>query len=276
MAIMNLRILMMAGIVVGLTACNMENTTKSRGPITLGDSSTIVTETDPEALRDLVPDLRIPEEPNADTVAPALASQDSSTKAPEKPALEPSTAVSGKGLNVAFRELTIFIPDISTRSYSKADLKKARSATYALTDGKLAGAKMQVSGATITGISQRYETIITLQKGGKELPLESLGKYTSAWQTLAGSQGSYLISGLEPGKLGFKQASAASIRNAVQQAARRQRISRSETQEWVSTARNIRAANQPPAKVVLRSVMWRIEGKDAAGKSFTKELRIDL
>ena len=48
------------------------------------------------------------------------------------------------------------------------------------------------------------------------------------------------------------------------------------TQEWLNTAKNVRAANQAPAKVVLRSVMWRIEGKDAGGKNFNKELRIDI
>ena len=271
---MNLRILMMAGLVVGLTACNMENTTKSRGPITLGDSSTIITETDPEALTDLVPDLQIVEDNGKDMVA--VASKDSAITTPAKATTATPAAVLGKGLNVAFKELTIFIPDIATRNYGKADLQKARSATYELTGGKLAGAKLQVSGATVTSVSQRYETVIMLQKGRDELPLESLGKYTSAWQALSGAQGSYVITGLEPSKLGFKQASAATIRNAVQQTARRQRLNRSETQEWQNVARNIRAANQAPAKVVLRSVMWRIEGKDAAGKSFNKELRIDV
>ena len=268
---MKLRILISAGIVGGLMACNMEQTAKSRGPITLGDSTSIVTETDPEALRDLVPDLQISEDRAVDTVVAAV--PDTATAAP---APKPVAAPIGKGLNVAFKEVTVFIPDIVTRTFSKADLQKARSATYELTSGKLPGARMQVSGATVSSVSQRYETVTVLEKGAEELPLESLGKYSSAWQALSGGQGTYTLGGLEPSKLGFKQASAATIRNAVQQAARRKRLSRAATQDWMNAARNVRAANQAPAKVVLRSVMWRIEGKDAAGKSFTKELRIDV
>jgi branched-subunit amino acid aminotransferase/4-amino-4-deoxychorismate lyase len=65
--------------------------------------------------------------------------------------------------------------------------------------------------------------------------------------------------------------SPSALRNAVQQAARRQRLNRSDTQEWLDAVRNVRSANQSPATVVLRSVMWRIEGK-----GFSKELRIDL
>src|SRR5690606_4351510 len=128
-----------------------------------------------------------------------------------------------------------------TRSYSKPDLQKARSATYELTGGNLPGAKLQTTGGTVSKVSQRYETMIVLKRGNDELPLESLGKYTSAWQALSGSKGTYTIAGLEPSKLGFKRASATAIRNAVQQAARKQRLSRQKTQEWLNAVRNMRA-----------------------------------
>lgn len=272
---MNVRSLLILLTAVCFAACDREPTAQSRGPIILGDSSTIVTETDPKALQDLVPDLQPPggtdngaDMPAADTATPTTAV--AATPAPA------AAAPVGNGLSVSFKEVTLSIPGITTRSYGRPDLQKARSATYELTGGKLAGARLQVSGGTPTKVTQRYETIIVVEKGNEHLPLESLGKHTSAWQTLSGSRGSYLIAGLEPSRLGFKQATPAAIRNAVQQAARKKRLSRQDTQEWLNAVKNIRAANQAPAAVALRSVSWRVEGKDAAGKSFSKELRIDV
>jgi hypothetical protein len=268
---MNVRILL-AVLAMSLAACTGEEPAQSRGPIILGDSSTIVTETDPEALRDLVPDLQ-PVIHTEQTAGQELAAPPADTATRPAEAAKPQP---GDGLTVAFKEVTLFIPGIKTRSYGRADLQKARSATYELTDGKLAGARMQASGGTVSKVSQRYETMIVLKHGSEQLPLESLGKYTSAWQALRESGNAYAIAGLEPSKLGFKQVSATAIRNAVQQAARKQRLNRKETQEWTAAARNVRSASQAPADVILRSVSWRVEGKDAAGKAFTKELRIDM
>lgn len=269
----NTRILPAILILVCLTACTGEHPAKSRGPIVLGDSSTIVTETDPMALQDEVPDLKpiiatnnetIEVPPAHDTIAP-------NPPAPAQAANAEVQPPAGTGLTVAFKEVTLFIPGITTRSYGKPDLQQARGASYELTGGHLAGTQLRTSAGAVTKVSQRYETMIVLEKGSEQLPLESLGKYTSAWQQLTASRGGYPITGLEPAKLGYKQATPAAIRNAVDAAARRGRLSRKTLQEWQGAAKNVRAVNTPPARVVLRSVMWRVEGK-----GFSKELRIDI
>jgi len=54
------------------------------------------------------------------------------------------------------------------------------------------------------------------------------------------------------------------------------RMSRNEIADWQDFARRVRNANQAPATIVLRMVSWRIEGKDARGKTFNKEVRMDL
>jgi len=47
-------------------------------------------------------------------------------------------------------------------------------------------------------------------------------------------------------------------------------------QEWVNSLHNVRSLDQKPLFVVLRSVMWKIDGKDAQGKIFSKQLRVDI
>jgi len=272
---MHLRIISALLFICVLAACKDRGSSKSHGPIVLGDSNTIVTENDPNALHDQVTDLQ-PLLPT-DQEQPAAEEKPVAVVANVPPPQTPNTAVpTGSGLQVPFKELSIFIPGIKTRTYGKPDFQTARGASYELIEGTLAGSKLVMTGGTINKVSQRYSTMVQLDDGTEKLNLESLGRYMSDWQPLPGANGNYLISGLDPSKLSFKETTPASIRNAVQQAARKKRLDRNDTQEWLDAVRKVRSVNQAPSRVTLRSVMWRIEGKDAKGKSFNKELRIDF
>lgn len=267
---MNLRILFPVIIIAGLLSCKSERSTKSRGPIVLGDSSTIVTETNTALLQDQVPDLKPVLSSDEDTSG-ETADTTHTQPAAGTPTNSESGAAPQGGLVAAFKEVTLNIPGISPRSYSKADLQKARGATYELTGGNLNGAQLRISGGQVTKVSQRCQTVLMLKDGSDKLVLESLPKYTSDWEVLNGSGGVYKISGLNANELEYKMPSANALRNAVQQAARRARLNRQDTKDWLDAVRNLRSANQAPATVVLRSVMWRVEGK-----GFNKELRIDV
>jgi hypothetical protein len=252
-----------------LTACNSNRNSKSRGPIVLGDSSTIVTETNTALLQDQVHDLK----PviNSDEETGAKTKDTAASQQPAASADAPAQAAPTGGLVAQFKEVTLNIPGITTRTYGKTDLQKARAATYELTTGSLSNAQLRISGGQVTKVSQRYQTMLKLKDGGDELVLESLPKQTSDWEVLNGSNGIYTISGLNANQLEYELPSGNALRNAVQQAARRAHLNRSDTQEWLDAVRNLRSANQSPAAVILRSVMWRIEGK-----GFNKELRIDV
>ena len=70
---------------------------QNHGPIVLGDSSTIVTETDPQKLKDLVTDLQpvIPVPENKDTTEnkpPAADTSKKTTAAAATPAVQPAQA----------------------------------------------------------------------------------------------------------------------------------------------------------------------------------------
>jgi len=279
-SVFSLKSIAVALLAISLASCGNDRSQKSHGPIVLGDSASIVTETDPALLQDRVVDLNpVLKSEEADTLASSSAApQDTVAVAatPEKPAPQVAApaAPQGKGLNAAFSEVTVFIPNIETKTYGKQDLSKARGATYELTGGNLAGNQIRTGAGTVTRVMQRYQTVFAVQNGREQVNLESLGNYTSGWETLKGGNGTYTIAGLDPNKLQFKDLSANSIRNAVQQTARRDRMSRKETQQLLDATRNVRSTDG--GKVKLRSVSWRIEGKDARGRSFSKELRIDI
>lgn len=247
-----------------LAACG-ERDSSSRGPIVLGDSSTIVTENDPTLLQDLVPDLK-PVLSEEDTAATTKDTTQAQQQAPAT-----AQAAATDGLVVPFKEVTLNIPGIETRSYSKPDLQKAHGATYELSSGKLQGNELRISGGAVSKVSQRCQTMLMLKDGSDELLLESLPKQTSDWEEISGSNGVYRISGLSEKELDYKLPSASALRRAVQRDARRARLSRKATQDWLDAVRHLRSAHQSPAVVVLRAVMWRVEGK-----GFYKELRVDV
>ncbi len=276
-SVFSLKSLTIGLLAILLSGCDSERSAKSHGPILLGDSSTIVTETDPALLQDRVVDLNpvLSSDDGADTAASAPA-KDTAAPAQEQPARQAAAppAPQGKGLNAAFGEVTLFIPNIETRTYGHQDLSKARGATFELTGGNLAGNQLRTGAGTVTRVTQRYQTVFAVQNGREQLDLESLGNYTSGWETLKGSNGTYTIAGLDPSQLEYKDVSASAIRNAVEKVARKERMSRRETQQLLDATRHVRSVSQ--GKVKLRSVSWRIEGKDARGRSFNKELRIDI
>lgn len=258
-----------------LASCG--NSGESRGPIVLGDPSTIVTETDSSYLRDFVADVKIREIQKApDTVAAAPPPADTARAQEQTPTVERGqTSPLDDGLHIPFNEITVFIPDIKIRSFRKQDPSKLNSVSYMLTNGTLKGNSFRITGATITRVSQRYITSVVAKNNLGTLVLENLN-HTSEWTVLKGKNDTYPITGLEETKLRHANPTPTAIRKAVQTAAAKKRLSRQTTQRWVEAVRNTRSVNQRPLDIKLRSVIWKIQGKDDHGKAFEKLIRIDL
>jgi hypothetical protein len=269
-----------------VASCNSNTKSGNHGPIVLGDSATIVTETDSQNLRDFVTDLQPATPPAAkeEDTATQAATLDTAQKPQEQTAKTtppPAKEIEAKkepavnGLNVAFKEVTVSIPNIGTKSFRNQNPQRANGVTYQLTTGNLNNNQIKITNGSVTTVSQRYETMVVVKNDLGVLPLESLTTNTD-WQPLKGRGNVYTISGLAPSALTCDKASPAEIRNAVTRAARRQRMSRSGQRDWLNSIRNVRAVNQRPLTIVLRSVEWKIAGKTANGKSFQKQLRIDI
>lgn len=252
--------------------------TKNHGPIKLGDSSTIVTETDPEKLQDLVTDLQ-PVIPS--NIKPDTAKEEPKTDTPQKvaAAVAPPPPVapvpSGPGLKAEFKEVTVMLPGLEAKQAGKPNLMNANGAVYTWTSGNINGNVMRTTG-NVTKVSQRYQSIVILKGKNGNLPLDELS-VTTPWQQVNGGNGAYPVKGLGENDLKFDDADGNDIRNAVTKAGRQRRLSKKKIDEWMTVlGKNVRAANQKPLVVTLRSVMWKIDGKDEKGKIFSKQIRIDV
>lgn len=262
-----------------LSACNdSDNPTGQAPPIKLGDPATIVTETDSQYLADVVADLKM----NTGRPVTIASTKPDTTPATvdtakvASPAVETAAAQpTGKGLRVPFPQVEFFIPGIATKTYKEPNLETDYGASYEITEGTLAGNKIYIKGGNIEDVYMRYQTIIVARNKQGTLPLESLRKLTD-WKKQKGSNGVYEIDGLEPNKLEGLKVSNKAIRNAVSRDAKSRNWSRNGVQQWLSSVRNVKNSTQKPLHTELRSVMWKVTGKDANGRPFQRQLRIDV
>lgn len=272
-------LLVLAGLTTILFSCKDDNKSKNHGAIVLNDPTTIVTETDSQYLQDFVGDIKPVAQPAAAEQAPAPDTTAVATPPAEEPKAEekkeePKQATP-TGLTAAFNGTTIFIPDIETRTYQKQDLSRASGASYEMTKGVLNGNQIKITNGKITRVEQRYKTIVVVKNELGTLPLEQLSEMTN-WKELKGSNNTYKITGLASKDLAYDKASRNAIRNAVSKAVRSKRMSKANEQKWMNSVKNVKSANQKPLTVALRSVMWKIDGKDSKGKSFQKQIRVDI
>lgn len=271
-------IVLLASATLFFTACK-DMPAKKHGPITLGDSSTIVTEKDPQKLLDLVTELQ-PEIPEKTEVKDTPASQkkpvvDTPKKGKTATAVTPpAPVVTGPGLSAEFTEVTVFIQNLNAKIAGKPNLQKANGAVYTLNSGNINGSIIKVSG-NVTKVSQRYQSVIVYKNGQTSLPLESLST-TTAWAPLTGGNNLYRITGLDAASMDYSEANNNALRNALSKAAQKKHINKKKIQELLNSIKHVKASNQKPFVIVLRSVMWKIDGKDAQGKIYSKQIRVDI
>lgn len=252
----------------------------SHGAIVLGDSATIITETDPTFLEDYVADIKL-----ADTISQSSAPQPTEEtnpvakdtvkeiKVPQPTEVATPTQKHIEGLTIDFKEVSVTIPQIEVRSFKNQNAKVLNGVSYQLVSGKLQGNQLIFKNATITKVSQRYITTLVASNGGDKMELENM-EYTSPWTVLKGKN-NFAINHLDPNQLAHKNTSVGNVRNAISRSARANRYSRKELNEWEQLAKKVKDVNRAPISVALQSVMWKIEGKDRNNKPFSKEIRLD-
>lgn len=262
-------------------SCGSSTKGPNRGAIVFGDSSTIVTETDPRYLSNNVTDIvpqkqTLPEDSTTkdapierDTVKPIVAQP----KTPE--AVKP---VAADGLIAPFEAFEIYINGLEARAGKKVNWQKEKGASFTLENGSINGKVIAAKVGTITKVMQRTQTVVMFKaSNGRQFRLTALPSDQSSWQSLKANNGKYTIASVNSSDLKYaKKLTPNALKNAIQKWARSNRMSRKEEQKLLQSVRNIRSANQAPCSIALQSVIWKISGKDANGKVVERELRVDI
>ncbi len=259
------------------SACTYTGTQTAHAPIVMGDSATIVTETDSQYLRSVFSDYEgadpvettpvVPKAPKLDSPAATAPKTDTvATAAPPKK--QP-----GKGLTTDFGDVQVFIENLRVRN-ENANAKGARSVAYGsdgtafrpknlvVNDGKAAGASLR----------QKTDFEVVLNTGKELLPLPSLGRQSTGWQAVSGKNGTFALN--EPQAPAFKVTNAA-IRNAAQQAARKAKMASKEQTALLNRLSRVKTVDGDLLQARPVATLWQVTAKDAKGKAVTKEIRVD-
>lgn len=256
-----------------LASCDSISNRNTRGAIALGDPATIVTETDTTYLQDMVPDPAFDEPatatPARDTTAAAATTPSLDTTGQPPSANRPTTAPSPSGLTADFGDVQITLPGVTARDASRS-VRGARSAAYTLSGTSFGGKKLAVRGGTTKRIQQRTGYGVVVEISGKPVLLSDISTMYTGWQSLSGKGGDYALASTSPPSI---KVSLATVRTAVQKAARKQRLDKKAEQKLLASVKSLSA---PPLSLVPRAFTWKIDGTDAKGKAFSKEVRIDV
>ncbi len=258
------------GILLFLASCDSISNRNTRGPIALGNASTIVTEADSQYLQDMVPDpaFDAPAAPARDTIATAVTPPLRDT-VKATPAAGPANAPVQAGLTADFGDVQITFPGVAARDGSKS-VRGGNSAAYTLSGTGFGGKVIAVRGGTVQRIQQRTGYSAVVEIGGKPVLLSDISTMYTGWQSLSGKSGDYTLASASPPSI---KIAPAAVRTAVQKAARKQRLDRKAEQKLLASVKSL---STPPLSVVPRAFTWKIDGTDAKGKAFSKEVRVDV
>jgi len=248
----------------------------NRGPIVLGDSATIVTETDSQYLKDDIMDMEPAPQPAAEKAAPPVTEQ--------KPRPAKDTLAAAKqtrqeaGHTINFGTAKLVLAGWSARDARRQNAARDNSLSYTLSSGNAGAGKLVFYGVKTVTVKQRYQSRVMLSSSLGTVDLRDLGLYTSGWTTLKGAASddaqSFGLSSLN--NISYAQVNNSKIRNAADRELRKRRTGSRTIQSWMKEIRKVRNANDKPCNIVLDNVQWQISGTDANGKAFQKNIRVDI
>lgn len=254
----------------------------STGAIVLGDSGTIVTETDSAYLSDLVSDIT-PKELVRAAAKPQEKTAEESPETKEKPntgtETTPIPSRDTKSFIIDFGQgIKVTVTGITTKEFRQQNPEKDAGVSYAITGGDLLKSDLHISGLKNVKVKQRYQSYLVLSSGNQQLSLQNMGGYLSGWEimTLKNSSGDAVSDLDDLAHLKFKSFSNRTLENAVRRAGRSARMSRADLDDWLKKIRRTRSANDAPCVLKLDNVQWQISGKTNEGRPFFKTIRIDI
>lgn len=250
---------------------------KGGGAIVLGDSSTIVTETDSQYLKDDIPDYQ----PDPVETPPAKEEVVTKTEAPaEKPqeAPQPKATATASGYSINFGAIKIVFEGISANDAARQNAEKQEGLSYVVKSGKLANSRIYVYGARDVAIKQRYQSRLTLNSRSGTVDLRNLGLYTSGWKNNNDSKNgaAFVFSLNDLNKPSFSNVNNAKIKNALDRELRKRRTNSKTIQNWMKEISKTRDAGDEPCDIVLDNLQLQISGTGIDGKTFRKNIRMSV
>ncbi len=262
--------LLAIAILLGLS-CNEEKGPAT--PIVLGDSSTIVTESNPQYLANETNDISPANKKSTEGQITNMMTQIDSAQSVKK-LEEKNTSIPLKGFQISFAECEVVFQGLSAHAIqSSQDERQSNSVAYVWDAGNMFEMALQVKGLDEVKVEQRTFTRLYAEQGAEAYGLNDLGKFISAWHTLPGKNNQFISLGNN--SLQFFPVDHQKISNAVDRELRKRKKSREDIQRWSSLLKQTNSYTDVPCKLLMVSGQWRIIGKQN-GKRVQKLIQFDI
>jgi hypothetical protein len=268
---------------LGITSCDEMPTNKEFQPIVLGDSSTIVIETNPEYLKNEVEDIAYGNNDykidtpvvTSEKETSNLIVKDTTPVAAKNDKETATTNVANvSGLNIHIgNETYINIDGATIKEYKKQDATKASELIYKIVKGTPQQIEVKIQNGKINTAQYRYTSLATIHTNGKTIALNSLGQYTSGWSKLTTNNSATAVPTIK--NITFKNIKGNDLKSAVQKELQARRYKSSAISSITSKIGSKTTINKSPFTVTQTSTGIRLIGTDAKGKNFDKVINFE-
>jgi hypothetical protein len=253
-------------------ACK-EHEPKSFAPIVLGDSTTIITETDTAYLSNITEDISPKRKYTSEThITKMMVEVDSMKKSQALESAQPGS-YQVNGFIINFAECEVIFDGLAAHALNVSQNERAtHSVSYLRDAGELMDMKLKVTGLQNTMVEQRLHTMLGVTHQDKTYVLHDLGKFITQWYNIAGKDNVFISLGRS--SLAFHEVNQKKISLGLERELRKKKLDKDEIQEVLQTVKSIQNYSDAPCVIQIKSVQWRIRGvRD--GKKVQKLIQID-
>lgn len=235
-------------ITIGFISCNNPLEKKIEGQIVLGDSSTIVTETDPKYLTNNFDDISLKSttsQSDLPVTDEVISSDSTKTLIPE----QNSNNSTQNGYKLQLKNNTLILVGLS-----ESDIRKSSDNSYVTNLKKLPN-QISVSGEGY--IKSRYVASAYFVKNKTKVKLSDLGEYRSDWVQNNSKNNSIQLVKI-PSNISFKKVSAKEIQRAINNSVGKLKISQKEKNQLVADVNKIQSTDHAQIEIIVEKIEWDI------------------
>lgn len=263
------------------SSCNEQQSNTSAQPITLGDSSMIVTETDSQYLKNLVEDIEpvsqtkkkedTTPEPSKETVTTQSQTVQNTPVAPTA-----SSANVGKSdfvLNIKNNTQIVF-KNIATKEFRNQNPESQNDLSYLITSGSLDKSQLEIHNGTLTDLQYKVATAYFVKTSQGEIELTGLKGEASNWQKIPTKGNTASLPNTTVNN--SKNIPAAQVQAAIEKAINNKKYKSSVKDKLRKELAAVKSINHQLISLKPENQQLTISGKDSKGTSFKKIIRFDL
>jgi len=251
-----------------LIACkNSQNHSNTDAYIVLGDSSTIVTETDSQYLKNNFDDLTISTAVETPVNSETQVINTPVTKSISPDTVDNTTSTPNNSNTTTVKGYLAELSKLKLTFIDKTDkqIRKSSSNSFVISKQNYPTQVQSSQGDGV--IKSRYVTVLYFNKDGQRVRLKDLGEYRGKWVVNKSQNGLFKLDNIIS-KASFKNVNANQLQKSIQNNISQLKINQKEKNKLVADIKKISSIKHSNIEVVIEKIEWDIEIKGQTDKLY--------